>query len=583
MNRILIPTAPLVPSIVMPDSPFHQLQSPARSELAETRSIPAAERRLLIPNFVELFRWEAIRPLLPFKLPTPGNPPPWQARSCRSYYQWLLPNNLHSSADLVGMDPFDLCLILFDFSPWRPYFGARFKSHFGPPGFDPLSLGLAMFLARYRKWDWPTLECELRQAVRGHDYRRSLGFHQNDLPCASTFRMACQNTPENWFRTCQDSLLLGLMAYGLVPSHSTFPDDPPERGITISTDSQLVASRSHMHCSHQVPACSQPAAARPCPAREAGKEGCTCDTPACQEHCRFATCRDPQAAYVYYAGSNQPGHNPNASRDPKLAATSHGKHHFGYKSKAFNIVDDRLFTHWATTGPFTASDRNDHLQTIPGLQSLHQRFPALTIGELLGDAGEGHEVVLRYVHTDLHALRTIRLRHAEGDDQPLTCLQRGYDQCGIPLCPLGYRLSCNGHDYQHQTTKWACRQKCNHQSQPDIQLAQEKQAPRTACPFADPAHPLGSTLTTGLSLPDGSIRLARDMQVGSDTWKLRIGRQSYAESRNASQARLQLKRSPWFGLSNSAKATMLGDTLSLMLNLARFVLEASSATLPAPP
>jgi hypothetical protein len=481
------------------------------------------------------------------------------------------------------MDPFDLCLILFDFSPWRPYFGIRFKSHFGPPGFDPLSLGLAIFLARYRKWDWPTLECELRQAARGHDYRRALGFHKNDLPCASTFRMACQNTPENWFRTCQDSLLLGLMTYGLVPSHSTFPEDPPDRGVTISTDSQLIASRSHMRCSHQVPACSEPAASRPCPAREAGKEGCTCNTPACREHCRFATFRDPQAAYVYYSGSNRPGHNPNASRNPKLAATPHGKHHFGYKSKAFNIVDDRLFTHWPTTGPFTSSDRNDHLQTIPGFEDLHTRFPNLSIGELLGDAGEGHEVVLRYVHSDLHALRTIRLRHADGDDQPLICLRRGYDQNGIPLCPLGYRLACNGHDYQHQTTKWVCRQKCIHQSQPDIPFIQEQQVPRTACPFADPAHPLGTSITTGLSLPDGSIRLARDMQVGSDTWKLRIGRQSYAESRNASQARRNLKRSPWFGLSNSAKATLIGDTLSLMLNLARFVLEASLATLSAPP
>jgi len=73
------------------------------------------------------------------------------------------------------------------------------------------------------------------------------------------------------------------------------------------------------------------------------------------------------------------------------------------------------------------------------------------------------------------------------------------------------------------------------------------------------------------------------MQVGSDTWKLRIGRQSYSECRNASQARYHLKRSPWFGLTNSSKATTIGDTLSLLLNLARFVLEASSATLPAPP
>jgi hypothetical protein len=217
------------------------------------------------------------------------------------------------------------------------------------------------------------------------------------------------------------------------------------------------------------------------------------------------------------------------------------------------------------------------------LQSFHQRFPALSIGELLGDAGEGFDSVLRYVHTDLQALRTIRLRHAEGDDLPLTCLQRGYDQNGIPLCSLGYRLSCNGHDYQHGTTKWVCRQKCLHQPHPDIQLTQESQAPRTACPFADPAHPLGTSVTIGLALPDGSIRLARDMQVSSDTWKLRIGRQSYSESRNASQTRYHLKRSPWFGLVNSSKATLIGDTLFLMFNLARFVLEACSVTPPAPP
>jgi hypothetical protein len=582
MNRILVPAISQVAFLEIKDSPFHQLQSPSRSELAETRCIPAAERRLLIPNFVELFRFEAIDPLLPLKLPTPGEPPAWQDRTCRSYYQWL-PPNFHSSADLVGMDPFDLCLAIFDFSPWRPYFGARFKSRFGPPGFDPLSLGLAMLLARYRSWDWATLASELCQTNRGYDYRRALGFRNNDLPCASTFRMACQNTPENWLRGCEDSLLQAFLAYGLVPSHSTFPDDPPERGISISTDCQLIASRSHMRCHHQVTACSQPGGARSCPAGEAEKEGCACDTPACYLHCRFATFRDPQAAYVYYSGSNQPGSNPNAFKDPKQASAPHGKHHFGYKSKAFNIVDDRLFTLWPITGPFTPANRNDHLLTIPGFQDLRRRFPNLSIGEVLGDAGEGHEVVLSYVHSDLHALRTISIRHAEGDNQPLTCLKRGYDQNGTPLCPLGYRLSCNGHHYQHGTTKWVCRRKCIHQPEPDVQHSHEAQAPRTACPFADPAHPLGMSITLGLSLPDGSIRLARDMQVGSDTWKLRIGRQSYSESRNASQARRHLKRSPWFGLTNSSKATTLGDTLALMLNLARFVQEASLSTLPAPP
>ena len=86
-------------------------------------------------------------------------------------------------------------------------------------------------------------------------------------------------------------------------------------------------------------------------------------------------------------------------------------------------------------------------------------------------------------------------------------------------------------------------------------------------------------MTIGLILPDGSIRLARDMQVGSDTWKLRIGRQSYAESRNATQARRQLKRSPFFGLPNTAKSMIVSDTLSLAFNLTRLIFEASRQTM----
>ena len=65
------------------------------------------------------------------------------------------------------------------------------------------------------------------------------------------------------------------------------------------------------------------------------------------------------------------------------------------------------------------------------------------------------------------------------------------------------------------------------------------------------------------------------MQVGSENWKLRMGRQSYAESRNATQARRQLKRSPFFGLPNTAKSMIISDTLSLAFNLTRLIFEAS--------
>ena len=221
--------------------------------------------------------------------------------------------------------------------------------------------------------------------------------------------------------------------------------------------------------------------------------------------------------------------------------------------------------------------------TIPGLEDLRKRFPSLKIGEFLGDAGEGFDEILQYVHDDLQALRTIRLRHADGDDLALTCLKRGYDQNGVPLCPHGYRMTSNGHDYQRHATKWVCHHKCLHQPEPDISGA-EPQVSRTTCPFANPDHAarLGFSLCTALTLPDGSIRLARDTQVDSDTWHLRMGRQSYAESRNATQARRQLKRSPSFGLSNTAKSMTLSDTLSLAFNLCRLIFEATRQAMKQP-
>jgi hypothetical protein len=573
------------------DSTFLDLPSFSRTELQDTRSLPAAERRLLIPNFVETFRWETVRPLLPLRLPTPGDPPPWQDRICRSFYRWLPPDDLVSSADLAegGLDDFDLMLRLFDFSPWRPYFARRFSSQYGPPPFDPLSLGLGMYLAIEKSWDWVRLSQELRSSERGRGYCRRLGFSQQDIPAPSTWRTARQNTSPEWFTDCQTSLSQGLMAYGFIPTQTTFPGDPPEHGVSISTDCQLVQSRSHQRCIHQQPACSQPGLPRSCPAHAKGKEGCACDTEACRKHCRYATPRDPEAAYVFYAGSNQPARSPNKPRtgaaQAQRPAAPRGKHHYGYKSKAFNIIDDRLFLLWPVTATCVPANINDHLLTIPGLTSLRARFPDLQIGEFLGDAGEGVDEVLEFVHSELKAIRSVRLRHQDGDDLPLTCLTRGYDQHGVPLCSHGYRLSFNGHDYQRNTSKWVCRQKCSHQSEPDLPSPVSDPAfpPRQHCPFADPNHPLGVSVTVGLTLPDGSLRLARDFPPGSPSWKLRTGRQSYAESRNASLAHRHLKRSPWFGLDNTFKATIIGDTLSIAFNLSRLVFEASAASLRAPP
>ena len=598
MPRLWVPAptpAQTLSEACVPDSPFHQLLGFTRRLLRETRDIPAAERRLLLPNFIETCHWAAIRPRLPLRLvvaptqPAPGQDQPptlpvWRPRYCRSHYVWLPPENTLTDAPAAwqGLDDFDLSLRLFDFSAWRPILGQRFASQCGPPPFDPVSLGLAWLLARWRGWSWPQLVTELHSAERGQGYGRRLGFRPDDLPSASTLRMALNHTTPAWVLQCADSLALSLLAYGLLPSHATFPHDPPERGVSVALDSQLVAARSHMRCRHMHANCFQPPAERRCAARTAGHEGCACDTPACADHCRLATPRDPEAAYVYYSGSNQTAAQPAPTSQAAVHQPKRGKHYFGYKNKAFNVLDDRLFTYWPLAGPYAAANRNDHLQTIPGFANLRRRFPHLNIGEVTADAGEGYDDILRYIHTDLHALRLVDQRAAAGDDAPQTCLTRGHDVQGVPLCPHGYRLAFNGHDYTRHDSKWVCRQRCRRQRQPDIQIPPSADAPPpvpawTTCPYRDPAQPLGQVVRVGLRLPDGSIRLARDLPVTAPSYRLRQGRQSYAESRNAGQARRGLKRSPWYGLPNSAKAAYLADSLILAGNVARFVREATLA------
>jgi len=587
--QILEPPAHESEMPVVPNSPFHRLVSLSRPDLAATRDVPAAERRLLVKHFVETFQWYAIRPLLPLRLVIPPGVSPWQPRLCRSFYTWLPAEASLSATDLAGLDDFDLVLRLFDFSAWRPILAQRFASQLGPPPFDPVSLGLSTLLAVWRTWKWSELLTELHSQERGQGYCQRLGFDPADLPAEATFRMALGDTQEEWMMQCVDSLAVGLMAYGLMPSHSTFPDDPPERGVSIALDSQLVAARSHMRCRYQNERCFYPPPERQCAARRDGKKGCACDTDACHDHCRHSTARDPEATYVFYSGSNQPATAPQGSaagqegKTETVSPASRGKHHFGYKSKAFNILDDRLFTYWSLPGPFASANRNDHLQTIPGLQDLRRRFPALKIGEVLADAGEGYDDILRYVHDELHALRTIVPRAHASDENPLACLARGYDAQGNPICSDGYRLAFNGHDYQRRDSRWVCHQRCLHHATPDIVVpastGQELPVskPTTDCPYRNAAHPLGWVVVVNATLPDGNIRLARDLKVESPTWKLRIGRQSYAESRNAQQARLQLKRSPWYGQVNSTKASLLGDILTCTLNVARFVREATQA------
>jgi len=554
-----------------PDSPFFTLQGLADPKMDNGHT--AARCRQLAEDIRRLFTWEHMVTLLPISLVVADGPPAWPGRHCRSHYQWLPTHDLQNQMDFQHLDPFELILRLFDFSAWRPLLGQRFRGAKGPPAFDPVSLGLGILLARYQQWSWSQLTGTLC-SQRGADYRRFLGFDAHDLPCASTWRMALVNTPLEVWTQCADSLVLGLMAVGIIPQHSTYPADSPERGVSIALDSQLVQARSRQRCRYQRAPCWLPPEQRSCAAQAKGKQGCDCEDEACAEYCRYVTAKDPEARYVYYSGSNQPG--PHTSQDKDNKHKPGGKHHFGYKAKGFQVIDDRLRSYWVLSGPYVPANRNDHLQTLPGFEDLRRRFPFLRIGEVLGDAGEGMSEILSYVYEELQALRLIDLRHHEQDQDPLACLRRGYDDKGVPLCASGYRLSHNGHDYQRRASKWVCRQRCRRQDQPDVAVDDWPQQSQS-CPYRNEDKPLGFNLWVGAALPGGSGRLAREFRFASKTWKARMGRRNYAESRNACQTRRGLHRSPWCGLASSAKADLLGDILTNALTLARFVTEATLA------
>jgi hypothetical protein len=205
MKTVWIPPIASVKRVEIANSPFEKLEKPTRTEVVENREMPAAERRLGLTHFVETFEWGAICSLLPLHLPTPGNARSWTGRLCRSQYQWLPADD----PEIVRLDEFELMLRLFDFTPWRAYFAERFRSQYGPPPFDPLSVGLGMFLAYHQRWDWERLVAELNSPTRGQDYCLRLGFALNDLPAPSTFRVAFKDTPLDWFSACQTSLAQG--------------------------------------------------------------------------------------------------------------------------------------------------------------------------------------------------------------------------------------------------------------------------------------------------------------------------------------------------------------------------------------
>jgi hypothetical protein len=524
--------------------------------------LTASQKRAAHPDFVKTFSLDALRDRLPFRFPVPEGLPPSPKRLYRSRYRYLGPEDLALPAILATLTLFEIALRLIDFSPLRDYLAQCYvQTARGQVPFDPVSLCLCLCLRRELNCGWRAL-AKLLAGEHGAGWRRLFGFQDGVTPSESGLRYFRDTVgADKLEELCPLSIDLLHQAH-LLPEHSTYPGDPPRRGVTISHDLMLHAARSNMGCAKVTDTCYQPAP-RPCPAQEAGQEGCDCTRPACVQVCRRATPPDREARYIHYEGRNKDADlpTPNSPR---------GRDVYGYASNPDRLIDDRFACAWTLRTGLHPANADERALFPKSFAALQARFPWLQIGEVLADAALGFQGCLDPIW-EAGALRMVDIRAAEGDDDPESRRRRGYNGQGHPLCLHDYEMHANGHDYDRRRTKWCCEKAC----------LKDSRRPVPDCPYLAPEYQHGQVINVGRTLPDGSVRLAREVAYGSETWKKRYGRRNLSESRNGAMENLGLKRLSSFGLIRGRQAVAIGDFLDNLHTLGRLVQEATTLALQA--
>jgi hypothetical protein len=534
--------------------------------MTEHQQLIARRKRAAHPEFVSTFGLDALQERLPLRFPVPETVPPSPKRHYRSAYCYLGYADLACPTSLADLTCFEIALRLIDFSSLRDYLAQAYYagSAKGQVPFDPVSLFLCVCLRRELRCGWRSV-AKLLVGEHGAGWRRLFGFREGDTPSASGLRYFFITVgPEVFEELCP--LFTDLLRQaGLLPEHSTFPDDPPQRGVTISHDIMLHEARSRMRCGQVTDTCYQPAP-RPCPAQAQGKEGCDCTDPACALACRWTTPLDPEARLIHYAGRNK-------YADLPTSPDTRGRNVYGYASNPDRLLDDRFACAWTIRTGLHAANSDERNLFPDSFASLRARFPTLKIGEVLADAALGFQDCLDPIW-EAGALRMVDIRAAEGDDDRQGQLQRGYDEQGHPLCIHGYPMRSNGHDYKRRRTKWFCRHACL------APAAQEPGAPprppAPECPYQAARYQYGQVVHVGRTLPDGSVRLAREVPYASETWKQRYGRRNLSESRNGTMQHMGLKRLPSFGLTHGRTDNAIADFLDNLHTLGRLVQEATT-------
>ena len=519
----------------------------------------AIEKRAEQPSALARFDLLNLKQRLPLVFPLPPGLPPSPKRCYRSAYCYLGWEELEDAGALENDSDFHISVRLFDYTHLEALLAAHIyrASAKGQVPFHPVSMYLLSLYRRECHLSRPAVLRVLRSKEEGAFLRRHLGF-QHEFPSESGLRyFESQLKPE--LQQEINALQIDVLHQaGLLPSR---PD--AEQKLTLAFDGMLHAARSRMHCSSVQTGCYAPAP-RPCPAQDKQKQGCDCATARCASMCRYTTPRDPEARFIVYSGRNkQARQSPNTPTEAGKQHAPRARMVYGYYSYVGQILDDELATFWTLPGAFGAATCGDETLFPDNWIYLQSRFPWLDIGAVIADAGACEQRCLDLIW-EAGALRLVDICAHKSDADPAIRLQRGYDEHGHPLCPFGYVLRSNGHDYQRRRTNWRCAKRC----------LRDPQRPAPECDYLRSDCKHGYTTTVGRTHADGTVRLAREIPYGSRAWEQLYNRRNSAESRNSALQRLGLKRLPVHGLSLAYVIVLQGDLLANQCTLVRLMREA---------
>lgn len=549
------------------------------------------ETRARDTAFVHQCSLSGLRERLPLQWPTPPDTPLSPKRGYRSHYVYLGYADLEDWDNWQHLSDFDLVLRLVDFSGLRPVLAQLlgWTSARGRRPFDPVSMFLLVSWQLVNEWKRADLLRNLNNP-RYADYRQCFGF-QEEAPTEGGVRYFLTTIGLN--AVAKDDAVTVELDHGqavtiavqylnqllaasvsLIREASLVSPEAWEKAL-VCPDGMIHDAASQMRCAFVQASCYQPIAAgeqRPCPAKDKGKQGCDCDSLACALSCRYAPVRDPEARCVVYAGTN----SSYVALDVATAEEGKGELRYGYRSLALQFAEPLRRFSFVLLDDFLPASAREENPAAALLLQLERFYPDLKLDVVTGDAGLGYYSFL-HVAYQRGAKRVVDLRADPSDKRKAEWPIRGYNDKGRPVCPFGYALTSNGFDADRQRHKWFCGQTCLNGTTPLVELDHVIYPP-SECAHQRPERPHGQIINVGETFKNDSIRLVRDIPVGTPTWK-----RLYHRARNASEYRNSvledwgLKRLPAYGKPRGRALTALADVWLNLTTLARLVREATAA------